>query len=84
MDWGVRSSPSHEFHSGSQADYERSLSPPMDEAGGDCRSARRGRRDTDCHVRCRGMDRSLGPAPLGERLAFSTVVVDRDGQLLRS
>src|SRR5205807_10385794 len=26
---------------------------------------------------------SLGPAPLGEGLAFSTVVVDRDGRLLR-
>jgi penicillin-binding protein 1C len=26
---------------------------------------------------------SLGPAPLGERLEFSTVVVDRDGRLLR-
>ena len=26
---------------------------------------------------------SLGPAPLGERLAFSTVVLDRDGKLLR-
>jgi penicillin-binding protein 1C len=26
---------------------------------------------------------SLGPAPLGERLAFSTLVVDRDGKLLR-
>ena len=26
---------------------------------------------------------SLGPAPLGERLAFSTAVVDRDGRLLR-
>ncbi len=25
----------------------------------------------------------LGPAPLGERLAFSTAVVDRDGRLLR-
>jgi penicillin-binding protein 1C len=27
--------------------------------------------------------RSLGPAPLGERLEFSTAVVDRDGRLLR-
>src|SRR5262245_488996 len=26
---------------------------------------------------------SLGPAPLGEGLAFSTLVVDRDGKLLR-
>ena len=26
---------------------------------------------------------SLGPAPLGEGLAFSTVVLDRDGRLLR-
>ena len=26
---------------------------------------------------------SLGPAPLGERLEFSTAVVDRDGRLLR-
>jgi penicillin-binding protein 1C len=26
---------------------------------------------------------SLGPAPLGERLAFSALVVDRDGKLLR-
>jgi penicillin-binding protein 1C len=26
---------------------------------------------------------SLGPAPLGQRLAFSTLVVDRDGKLLR-
>src|SRR5262245_10693234 len=26
---------------------------------------------------------SLGPAPLGEGLAFSTLVVDRDGRLLR-
>jgi penicillin-binding protein 1C len=26
---------------------------------------------------------ALGPAPLGERLAFSTTVVDRDGRLLR-
>ena len=27
--------------------------------------------------------RSLGPAPLGEGLAFSTLVVDREGRLLR-
>src|SRR5205823_14249850 len=26
---------------------------------------------------------SLGPAPLGEGLSFSTLVVDRDGKLLR-
>jgi penicillin-binding protein 1C len=28
--------------------------------------------------------RSLGPAPLGEKVPFSTVVVDRDGRLLRA
>src|SRR5216683_3310383 len=27
--------------------------------------------------------RSLGPAPLGDGLAFSTLVVDREGRLLR-
>ncbi len=37
----------------------------------------RGRRSRHLAVR------SLGPPPLGERLAFSTVVVDRDGRLLR-
>ena len=41
------------------------------------------RRDRRCLSAAAWWIASLGPAPLGEGLAFSTLVVDRDGRLLR-